>query len=65
MFEGLNEIPWADLRHAYGAADQVPMWLRQLVAPDERIRHNAMSHLNGSICHQGWICPATGYAVPI
>jgi aminoglycoside phosphotransferase (APT) family kinase protein len=64
MFEGLNEIPWADLRHAYGPADEVPMWLRQLVSSDATKRQSAISHLNGSICHQGWICPATAYAVP-
>ncbi len=23
-----------------------------------------MNNLGGSICHQGWICPATAYTVP-
>jgi hypothetical protein len=64
MFDGLNAIPWYDLKHAYGSAEEVPMWLRQLTSSDESIRKQAMNHLAGSICHQGWICPATAYAVP-
>ncbi|GCE09480.1 hypothetical protein KDAU_68090 [Dictyobacter aurantiacus] len=40
------------------------MWLRQLTSPYEYIREEAMGCLSGSICHQGWICPATAYAVP-
>ncbi len=64
MFDGLNAIPWYDLKHAYGSAEEVPMWLRQLTSSDEHIRKQAMNHLAGSICHQGWICPATAYAVP-
>ncbi len=27
MFEGLNAIPWADLKHAYGSAEDVPEML--------------------------------------
>jgi len=64
MFEGLNDIPWAELTHAYGSAEEVPMWLRQLRSPLERVREEALSNLWGSLCHQNWICPATGYAVP-
>jgi len=64
IFEGLNEIPWADLTRAYGSAEEVPMWLRQLTSADSKVRHIALNHLWGSICHQNWICPATGYAVP-
>ena len=40
------------------------MWLRQLAAQDAEIRHDALNALEGSLCHQGGICPATGYAVP-
>jgi aminoglycoside 2''-phosphotransferase len=64
MFEGLNSIPWVDLTHAYGSAEEVPMWLRQLASDDEQVRHEARRHLGGSICHQGWICHPTAYAVP-
>lgn len=64
MFEGLNAIPWSDLTHAYGSAEEVPRWLRQLASHDEHARAEAIHHLHAAICHQGWICPATGYAVP-
>jgi hypothetical protein len=64
MFEGLNAIPWAELTHAYGSAEEVPMWLRQLRSPDAEVRRHARNHLWGSICHQNWIAPATAYAVP-
>lgn len=40
------------------------MWLRQLTAQDKDIRYDALNSLGASLCHQGWICPATGYAVP-
>jgi aminoglycoside 2''-phosphotransferase len=64
MFEGLNAIPWAELTHAYGSAEEVPMWLRQLRSLDAEIRRHALNHLWGSICHQNWIAPATGYTIP-
>jgi len=38
MFDGLNAIPWCDLKHAYGSGEEVPMWLRQLASEDEHIR---------------------------
>ncbi len=40
------------------------MWLRQLASDDEDIRQRAINHLGASICHQGWICQPTAYAVP-
>lgn len=64
IFEGLQAIPWHDLTHAYGSADQVPLWLLQLASADEQMRQEAITHLAAALCHQGWICPATGYAVP-
>jgi hypothetical protein len=45
MFEGLNTIPWAELTHAYGSAEEVPMWLRQLMSHDAKVRKEAMNHL--------------------
>jgi aminoglycoside 2''-phosphotransferase len=64
MFEGLNAIPWAELSHAYGSAEEVPVWLRQLTSDDEQIRQRAMGRLGGSLEHQGGIYPATAYTVP-
>ncbi len=64
LFEGLNAIPWAELLHAYGSGEEVPVWLRQLASDDEQVRHRAMGMLGSSICHQGSIYPATAFAVP-
>ncbi len=64
MFEGLNAIPWADLPHAYGSGEEVPVWLRQLTSDDEQVRQRAMGKLGSSIYHQGSLYPATAYAVP-
>ncbi len=64
MFEGLNDIPWYDLKHTYGSAEEVPMWLRPLRSDDAKVRRRAMYSLGGSICHQGFVCPATAYTVP-
>jgi len=64
MFEGLNAIPWYGLHHAYGTAEEVPMWLRQLLSSDKEARDAAFYDLWGAICHQDHICSATPYAVP-
>jgi hypothetical protein len=64
MFEGLNAIPWAELSQAYGSAEEVPVWLRQLTSDDEQVRQQAMGKLGSSIYHQGSLYPATAYAVP-
>ena len=64
MFDELDAIPWTDLTHAYGSAEEVPTWLRQLIFSDVDTRESAMNRLYGSLCHQGWISPATAYAVP-
>ena len=32
MFEGLNAVPWADLKHAYGSAEDVPVMLDALLS---------------------------------
>lgn len=64
MFEGLHAIPWAELPHAYGSPEEVPVWLRQLTSDDEQVRQRAMDRLGASLHHQGGIYPATAYAVP-
>jgi hypothetical protein len=58
MFEGLNAIPWAELSHAYGSVEEVPVWLRQLTSDDEQVRQRAMGRLGGSLetlrSHMSW-----------
>jgi tetratricopeptide (TPR) repeat protein len=64
MFAGLDDIPWADLEHAYGSAADVPGLIRQLLDPDEKVREEVMWTLYGNVFHQGSRYPATPYVIP-
>ncbi|MFF1873326.1 hypothetical protein [Kitasatospora herbaricolor] len=63
---GLDEIPWADLRHAYGSAEDVPVLLRALARPGEDPeREERLDDLDAAIYHQGGgVCSAGAAAVP-
>ena len=63
MLEGLDEIGWASLSHAYGGAGDVPALLRQAGSAGD-VAGEAISELYGSLFHQGTVYPATGAAVP-
>jgi hypothetical protein len=58
----LDAVPWADLEDAYGAAVDVPDWIRTLAAggPDAS---RAASDFRGALLHQGSYYPATPVAV--
>ena len=63
----LDSIPWKDLKHAYGSAEDVPDLLRSLRAasPDNAYDEGSpLWCLFGNIWHQGTIYEATSYAVP-
>jgi len=62
MLEGLDEVPWHELSHAYGSAEDVPGLLREL--QNERSHETALWHLFGNIWHQNTVYEATAYAVP-
>jgi hypothetical protein len=64
VFAGLDDIPWSDLTHAYGSAEDTPARLRELASPDQKMVDNALYELYGSIWHQGTVYEATSYAVP-
>lgn len=64
MLEGLKDVPWQKLYHAYGSAHEVPVWIRQLTSPEKRVRYHALWELEGSVCHQGFNCEMTVYVVP-
>lgn len=64
MLEGLDEIRWDELAHAYGDAADVPELLRQLAASDPATATAAVGALFGNICHQGTVYQATAPAVP-
>jgi len=63
VLEGLDEVGWADLSHAYGSAGDVPALLRQAGSGGD-VAGEAISELYGRLFHQGTVCPATGAAVP-
>jgi hypothetical protein len=62
MLEGLDDVEWADLAHAYGSADAVPQQLRQLTDPDRS--DEALHTLYGNIFHQGTRYTATPPSIP-
>jgi len=53
MLAGLDEVMWGELRHAYGAATDVPAQIRALASPLDTERHSALRALYGNIYHQG------------
>ena len=53
MLEGLDDIRWHELTHAYGEASDVPALIRDLVSPDQSRREAAYAALFANICHQG------------
>jgi HEAT repeat protein len=64
MLEQLDQVDWANLRHAYGAATDVPDLLRALASDRQQDREEALSGLYSNIWHQGTVYEATAYAVP-
>ncbi len=60
---GLGDVPWIELTHAYGSAEDVPVLLRRLQG-DGRERDEALYALRGNIWHQGTTYDATAFAVP-
>lgn len=58
-FDGLDQVDWAALNHAHGAADDVPDMLQRLCAADPQVRGEACSDLFVTIWHQGTIFPAS------
>jgi HEAT repeat protein len=64
VLDGLEDIPWAKLRHAFGSASDVPSLLRSVASPDAQVRSKALAELWNNIWHQGTVYEATPYALP-
>lgn len=65
MLEGLNQIDWSKLRHAYGSAVDTPDYLRMLLLPTSKTgRTSAHEHLESAVNHQGDVMSATAAVVP-
>ncbi|MEV4133177.1 HEAT repeat domain-containing protein [Dactylosporangium sp. NPDC049742] len=57
---GLDDIDWPQLLHAYGAAGDVPRWLRAL--PDPEHAPAALDDLDAAVYHQGGAVYSAGAA---
>ncbi|MFE3073711.1 HEAT repeat domain-containing protein [Streptomyces sp. NPDC059247] len=65
MWEGLDAVDWAGLRHNYGSAKDIPELLRRCAGPDRDDARAASSDLYNHLFHQGgWICSAASAALP-
>lgn len=65
MLEGLEDIEWGQLTHAYGQANGIPARIRELRSSDPAEWVPAMSDLYDALCHQMCsIYPATVPAIP-
>ena len=61
---GLDDVPWAELRHSYGMADDVPGHLRAMQAGDWEGRYPPGLQLANHIVHQGTRSQAAVFTVP-
>lgn len=64
LLNGIDEIGWDALEHAYGPATTTPAYLRALLAMDPTVRSKAVEHLWSAVTHQGTVYPATAAAAP-
>ncbi|MEU2170941.1 hypothetical protein ACH47V_25795 [Micromonospora chersina] len=61
---GLDEVPWADLTHAHGSAEDIPDLLRALADPFADWNQNLDELFGDSLLHQGSCYSATAHALP-
>jgi hypothetical protein len=65
LWDGLDEVDWASLRHNYGSAEDVPDLLRRCADRNRRRAAEAVGRLENHLYHQGgWICSAASAALP-
>jgi hypothetical protein len=62
--DGLDEIDWSKLTHAYGEASDVPDLIKALVSPRPDEREAAYGELFSNIYHQGTVYDASVHALP-
>lgn len=61
---GLDGVPWAQLQHCYGMADDVPGHLRAMQAGVREGRYLPSAQLANHIVHQGTRSQAAVHTVP-
>ncbi len=62
--EGIDDVDWTSVTHAYGEATDVPDMLRALLSDEAKQREQAIYDLFGNIWHQGTVYSATAKATP-
>jgi hypothetical protein len=62
--QGIDDVAWGKLKHAYGTAEDVPALLRSLLNKDPNERQEAWDQLYGNLWHQGTVYEVTSHAVP-
>ncbi|OIJ88474.1 hypothetical protein [Streptomyces colonosanans] len=65
--QGIDALPWADLKHNHGTAEDIPGLLRDIATGDKdgEASEEAAYELLDRLFHQGgWICPAATAALP-
>ncbi|MEU1620801.1 HEAT repeat domain-containing protein [Streptomyces sp. NPDC005722] len=60
----LDAIDWSSMHHAYGAADEVPAWLRDMASPDAETRDSALRSFYSAVHHQGDVYASTTASLP-
>ncbi len=64
MLERLDEINWSELSTAYGSANHVPGWIRDLTSSNSAVWSKALDKLWWTILHQGSLYSATTATIP-
>jgi hypothetical protein len=65
MFEGVDLVPWNEVRHCYGPASNAPRQIRGLDSEDPDERADAVNEfLWSSAFHQWTLYPATPFVIP-
>ncbi|MFC8368124.1 HEAT repeat domain-containing protein [Streptomyces sp. NPDC057239] len=64
MFDGLHDIDWSSMGHAYGTAEEIPALLTALRSPDADERAKALDRYYGAVHHQGDVYEATTASLP-
>ena len=64
LASALGTVPWQELGHAYGTADDAPALLYAVTHGTDEVRTDAWWEVWGTIYHQGTVYEATAPAVP-
>lgn len=64
MINELHGIDWSSMSHAYGPADDVPVWLTKMGSADPDVREKALRDFYDAAHHQEDLYPCTAASLP-